>query len=60
MLPRISFLFCFLFILSYLETRLDSELARSASSEQDLAFFLIAIEKFDFKNPIIPQLTNIL
>lgn len=45
---------------SYLETRLDSELARSASSEQDLAFFLIAIEKFDFKNPIIPQLTNIL
>lgn len=45
---------------SYLETRLDSELARAASSEQDLAFFLIAIEKFDFKNPIIPQLTSIL
>ena len=45
---------------SYLETRLDSELARSASSEQDLAFFLIAIENFDFKSPIIPQLTNIL
>ena len=45
---------------SYLETRLDSELARAASSEQDLAFFLIAIEKFDFKNQIIPQLTSIL
>ena len=45
---------------SYLETRLDSELARAASSEQDLAFFLIAIENFDFENQIIPQLTSIL
>lgn len=45
---------------SYLETRLDSELARAASSEQDLSFFLIAIENFDFNNQIIPQLTSIL
>ncbi len=45
---------------SYLETRLDSELARAASSEQDLSLFLITIENFDFRNAIIPQLTNIL
>ena len=45
---------------SYLETRLDSELGRAASAEQDLAFFLIAIENFNFQNQIIPHLTSIL
>lgn len=45
---------------SYFETRLDSEIARSASSEQDLALFLIKIENITFQNHIIPYLTNIL
>ena len=45
---------------SYFETRLDSELARSASSEQDLALFLVKIENITFQNHIIPYLTNIL
>ncbi len=45
---------------SYFETRLDSELARSASAEQDLALFLIKIENITFQNHIIPYLTNIL
>lgn len=45
---------------SYFETRLDSELARSASAEQDLALFLLKIENITFQNHIIPYLTNIL
>ena len=45
---------------SYFETRLDSEIARSASSEQDLALFLMKIENITFHNHIIPYLTNIL
>lgn len=38
---------------SYLETRLDSELARAASSEQDLALFLIRIPNITFDNKIV-------
>ena len=45
---------------SYFETRLDSELARTASAEQDLSLFLIRIEDITFKNHIIPYLTSIL
>jgi GGDEF domain-containing protein len=45
---------------SYLETRLDSELIRSASSERDLALFLFRIPGFSFTDIVSPKICNFL
>ncbi len=45
---------------SYLETRLDSELARAASSEQDLALFVIRIKDLPRNLPHTKKIATIL
>ncbi len=45
---------------SYLETRLDSELARAASSEQDLALIIVRIQDLSRKTPHISRIASVL
>ena len=44
----------------YLETRLDSELVRAASSEQDLSVFLIRLPGMKFTDDISPKICSYL
>jgi hypothetical protein len=44
----------------YLETRLDSELVRAASSEQDLSLFIIRIPSLTFTDTVTPVICNYL
>lgn len=45
---------------SYLETRLDSELIRAASSEYDLALFIVKIKDIERTNPVYSEICGVL